>query len=269
LYHTIINRSPLPVAMQTALIFTISFLAFAAATPLQLLQPRAAVAIARYDYAGCYTEATSRRAFSDLSYYDDAMTIEKCAAACSGYAWFGTEYGREVSLSSVHRCCVSVDLYQCYCGSTPNSGSIQVQEAYCTFSCPGNSAETCGAGNYLTTYVKAGVLSTTPSIPSTYGSLGCYSEATTGRALSSAAFAEDDMTVELCASKCTGFTMFGLEYQRECYCGNTLNPGSIATPQLDCKYSCMGNKSENCGGDLRLNLYQFGAASVPEKVDTT
>jgi hypothetical protein len=31
----------------------------------------------------------------------------------------------------------------------------------------------------------------------------------------------------------------------------------------------MGNKSENCGGDLRLNLYQFGAASVPQKVDTT
>ena len=63
--------------------------------------------------------------------------------------------------------------------------------------------------------------------------------------------------------------MFGLEYQRECYCGNTLNPGSVATPQTDCKYSCMGNKSENCGGDLRLNLYQFGAASVSEKVDNT
>ena len=86
--------------MQTTIIFTTSFLALAAATPLQLLQPRAAVAIAGYEYAGCYTEATSTWAFSDLSYYDDMMTIEKCAAACSGYAWFGTEYDREVSLGS-------------------------------------------------------------------------------------------------------------------------------------------------------------------------
>jgi hypothetical protein len=88
----------MPVIMQTTLIFTLSLSVFAAATPLQLLQPRAAVAIAGYEYAGCYTEATSTWAFSDLSYYDDMMTIEKCAAACSGYAWFGTEYGREVSL---------------------------------------------------------------------------------------------------------------------------------------------------------------------------
>lgn len=124
-------------------------------------------------------------------------------------------------------------------------------------------------GNHLTTYAKVGVLSPTPSMPSEYGSLGCYSEATTGRALSSAVFAEDDMTVELCASKCAGFTVFGLEYQRECDCRNTLHPGIVATPQTDCKYSCMGNKSENCGGDLRLNFYQFEAASVPEKVVTT
>jgi WSC domain len=58
-----------------------------------------------------------------------------------------------------------------------------------------------------------------------------------------------------------------LEYRRECYCGNALNAGSVATSQLDCKYSCMGNQSESCGGDSRLNLYEFGATSVPETID--
>ena len=84
--------------MRTTLInFTTLFSAFVSATPVHLLQARATVAIAGYDYAGCYSEVTSTRAFSGLAYYDDAMTIEKCAAACSGYAWFGAEYGREVS----------------------------------------------------------------------------------------------------------------------------------------------------------------------------
>jgi WSC domain len=84
--------------MQPTLVITSLFSALVAAKPLHSLQARATVTIAGYDYAGCYTEATSMRAFSDKSYYDDAMTIEKCAAACSGYMWFGVEYGREVSV---------------------------------------------------------------------------------------------------------------------------------------------------------------------------
>jgi hypothetical protein len=48
-----------------------------------------------YTSEGCYTEAKGIRALSDIAYYDDAMTVEKCAAACAGYTWFGVEYGRE------------------------------------------------------------------------------------------------------------------------------------------------------------------------------
>ena len=72
--------------MQTTLIFATFFSAFVAVTALHLLQARATVPIAGYDYAGCYSEATNTRAFSDLSYYHDSMTIKKCVAACSGYA---------------------------------------------------------------------------------------------------------------------------------------------------------------------------------------
>ncbi len=87
--------------MQTTLVFTSLFFALVRATPLNSLhslQSRSTVSITGYDYAGCFSEATNTRAFSDKSYYDDLMTIEKCAAACSGYVWFGTEYGREVMI---------------------------------------------------------------------------------------------------------------------------------------------------------------------------
>ena len=49
-----------------------------------------------YTSAGCYTEATGIRALSMSTFFDDSMTVEACAAVCSGYIWFGVEYGREV-----------------------------------------------------------------------------------------------------------------------------------------------------------------------------
>lgn len=51
----------------------------------------------------------------------------------------------------------------------------------------------------------------------TYSSLGCYTEATQGRALTGAAYFENNlMTLEYCAEKCTGFTYWGVEYGVEC-----------------------------------------------------
>lgn len=64
------------------------------ASPCQLSP--AAATIPGYESMGCYTEATNTRALTGLTYYDDAMTVEKCAAACTGFDYFGIEYHREV-----------------------------------------------------------------------------------------------------------------------------------------------------------------------------
>lgn len=61
--------------------------------------------------------------------------------------------------------------------------------------------------------------STGPTVVPTAGnfaSLGCYTEATGMRALTGSTFANDTMTVELCAAFCAGFTFMGVEYHREC-----------------------------------------------------
>jgi iron transport multicopper oxidase len=49
-----------------------------------------------------------------------------------------------------------------------------------------------------------------------YSYVGCYTEATTGRALTGKAYANDNMTIEICYAQCAGYTWFGLEYHREC-----------------------------------------------------
>ncbi|KAL8754956.1 MAG: hypothetical protein Q9184_004950 [Pyrenodesmia sp. 2 TL-2023] len=211
--------------------------------PARGLHPRQA---ADYTSNGCYTEATRGRALSGNAYFDNLMTVEKCAAACSRFTLFGLEYGRE-----------------CFCGNTLNEGSVPAPSEQCSFKCPGNPDQKCGAGQRLNVYerVVTAPVVTAPA-PSTYSAEGCYTEATTGRALSGKTYYDNAMTTAKCASACSGFDLFGLEYYRECYCGNRLQAGSVPAPSTECKYRCTGDQNEICGGDNRLNLYAFGTGTT-------
>ena len=56
--------------------------------------------IGAYSFQGCYTEGTGVRALSGASFYDyTAMTLEKCSTLCSGFTYWGVEYGGECLLS--------------------------------------------------------------------------------------------------------------------------------------------------------------------------
>jgi len=90
---------------------------------------------------------------------------------------------------------------------------------------------------------------------------GCQTEATNTRALNSKSTAYDTMTLESCASDCAGYTYFGTEYGRECYCGNSFSAGSVVAPASDCSFACAGNSKEICGAGNRLSVYKAGTSS--------
>jgi len=251
-----------------------------------------------YNYAGCYTEGSNVRAFSQL-YANDTNTISWCAQKCVAYNYFGAEYGRE-----------------CWCGNSFGSGSVITKDSDCSMLCSGDSTAYCGAGNRLSVYVKNGTavqpLSSTssmvwssssasqsssstplpgssslstvmvassipppltsssstptqtgPVIKQTIGAYtyqGCYTEATHMRALSSASYYNyTGMTLELCFTGCAGSTYWGVEYGGECYCGTLLNSGSTIAPDTDCSFVCPGSKFEYCGAGNRLSLYSKSA----------
>jgi hypothetical protein len=52
-------------------------------------------AVGGYRLVSCWREGVGGRALSGDSYADDEMTLEKCEAYCSRFAYWGTEYGRE------------------------------------------------------------------------------------------------------------------------------------------------------------------------------
>ncbi|KAJ4350376.1 uncharacterized protein N0V89_008997 [Didymosphaeria variabile] len=98
-------------------------------------------------------------------------------------------------------------------------------------------------------------LSPSPTPSANVSFQGCYYDAVNPRALSAESTSSSDMTVEECAAACTQYHYFGLEYARECYCGNTLDSASTQQPATDCNMPCSGTSTQLCGGPSRLSLY--------------
>jgi hypothetical protein len=170
------------------------------------------------------------------------MTLESCAAFCYGFKYFGAEYSGE-----------------CFCGNTLHASSAAAPIGECNMICSGNQYEYCGDGNRLELYVTDNVAAG-PKQPPTVGPftfLGCQMEPANGvRALAELAVAADSMTNEACASFCSGYTYFGTEYGRECYCANSLSLGSAVAPASECNMLCAGAPTEYCGAGNRVSVYK-------------
>ncbi|KAL2075302.1 hypothetical protein VTL71DRAFT_245 [Oculimacula yallundae] len=207
--------------------------------------------VGKYSFQGCFTEGVGVRALAGPAFVDYAnMTSELCASNCAAYQYWGIEYYGE-----------------CFCGDELAASSTQAPLEECSFICPGNPNEYCGAGNRLELYrltsaatssrssssvrstssgstirssssISVSTRSTTAptSTPTlaikprvgNYVRQGCYTEGTGVRALSGAQFNDYvSMTLELCASNCAGTAYFGVEYGGECYCGQTLDVTSV------------------------------------------
>ena len=91
-----------------------------------------------------------------------------------------------------------------------------------------------------------------------YSWIGCYTEATNSRALTGASDINyETMTIQICEAFCSSpvqYTYFGVEYAGECYCGNTLQAGSVITTTSACSMLCDGSNLEYCGAGNRLDV---------------
>ncbi|KAE9365795.1 WSC-domain-containing protein [Stipitochalara longipes BDJ] len=226
---------------------------------------------------GCYSEGIDGRALvyqylpADGS---DIMSVDICTTACTdrGYAFAGLEYADE-----------------CWCGNAiDNGGALVLDKTACGMVCSGNTSEYCGGPSQLEMYQLGAPIytaisrtsttssSTTPSAtpsptPSSnsafpnvgsYSYYGCQTEGSVTRALNAKTTAYDSMTLQSCAVDCAGYTYFGTEYGRECYCGNSFTTGSQSAPQAECTFPCAGNGAEICGAGLRLSVYSTAVAPV-------
>ncbi|KAI4115242.1 MAG: hypothetical protein LQ345_004126 [Seirophora villosa] len=253
--------------------------------PLPNVPPSVQPSYGAYNYSGCYTEGVGGRALADKQIASDEMTVATCGTFCSGYQYFGIEYRSE-----------------CFCGDMIGNRAAKAPETDCRLTCSGNSTQYCGGGNRLTVYGRGKISSSSSSsssggsptstgsststsastsssgtpgaptaVPSVAGfvSQGCYTEGSSGRALGEAATASSAMTVEKCAAFCSSYTYFGVEYQSECYCGNTIGTGAILATDNGCTMACGGNPGQLCGGPSRLNFYKSNKSSASSSTVTS
>ncbi|KAI0119166.1 heme peroxidase [Daldinia grandis] len=245
------TASSTSVSLSTTFSTTVSTTSTSSTAPAETLQHRQD--IGEYVLVGCQKESTVQgtRALGGAAFAYDNMTLEDCMNNCSDYIYWGTEYRREV----------------CYCGNSLHSTSEDAPLTDCNMVCGGDATEYCGDSNRIELYsttasqpAPTATLAPKPTV-SSYVRVGCYNEIPGGRALTGAAYADDTMTLEICATDCTGFEYWATEYGRECYCGNTLDSLSTAAPDADCQMVCGGDIYEYCGAGNRLELYKLATAS--------
>ncbi|KAL3426463.1 WSC domain-containing protein-like protein 5 [Phlyctema vagabunda] len=74
------------------------------------------------------------------------------------------------------------------------------------------------------------------------------------------AYSNDANTIDTCASYCNdaGYSIAGLEWGVQCFCGNALAASSSMTADAGCTMACPGNSSQICGDNYRLSVYSRG-----------
>ncbi|KAK4460636.1 WSC containing protein [Cladorrhinum samala] len=202
---------------------------------------------------GChYDNVGDERAIEASSYAADDMTVESCIEFCANgkHPLAAVSYGRE-----------------CFCGETLSAGNVAAPEADCSFACAGNPLEKCGAGNRINLYSIQNVPVRGPADLPGVTSLGCFVDTPT-RVFPFNLVAADDMTAAKCRDHCAGFSFFGTQYSRECFCGTSAP--TISAPASDCSMACAGDDNEVCGAGMRLNAYYHvvGATSTTARTST-
>lgn len=226
---------------------------------------------------GCHVDSGSSRALNGGATNPDKLTIPDCIASCSakGMPYAGVEYGQE-----------------CWCGSTAN---LVPASDGCNSRCGGDSGTICGgsyrinifkneaqAGSGATSTSSSRTTSTatstsssstspsaspTTSLPAGWSSLGCTPDNSgSGRVLTGSYSEANNQTPQSCLASCQskGFTYAGLEYGRQCYCGNSISLAKLGAG--GCTMPCSGDKNAMCGGSYRMNLYsraQSSGSTIP------
>ncbi|KAI4228127.1 MAG: hypothetical protein L6R36_001907, partial [Xanthoria steineri] len=248
---------------------------------------------ANYRYYGCYTNSNGGPGFVAIH----SSSLAGCQNYCGGlgYAFavrsnIDSDAGYNCQCGPEIQAGLQVDESGCstYCngttGATGGQGTCggtggqysvyknpRLQGCYIprepgvdathTYVAPGNAggAPSSGSTASASGSSTSSALSSSPS--SSFAYRGCYSEGTSGRALSDASTVSSTMTVEKCAAFCQGYTYMGIEYGSECYCGNTIGVGAAPVTDGSCSMTCGGDQTEICGGPSRLSFYQRSASS--------
>ncbi|TBU27996.1 WSC-domain-containing protein [Dichomitus squalens] len=251
---------------------------------------------------GCIAEGTNGRALTGASTTSPNMTKAVCADFCAskGFKLAGVEFSDECYCDNQVRNgasqnTITWNLCSNHCSGNENeicggparltlltasgvpaqasSVSSTVQPSVTTNVAIPVSVSSTHASSAVTTSVhsasatSSSAHASSPSstgLPLGWAGIGCVSDSS-ARALTGFSVANDQMTVASCLSTCAskGFSIAGVEYGRECYCGNSFsNSQGKSLAAATCNIACAGDKTSTCGGGWALNAFKFNQVNV-------
>ncbi|KAF7361017.1 hypothetical protein MSAN_01131900 [Mycena sanguinolenta] len=207
-----------------------------------------------WTYVGCFVDNQFGRIVANEQPNDPNLTIETCVESCSSqnYTLAAAEYST-----------------QCFCGTELIEGATTAPESDCNMGCGGNTTEACGAGNRMSVYSTTKNVTILPvptpqnsSIPGSWSYQGCLMEAVGKRAIPWQNIYPTNNSATTCLSQCAafGYTVGGMEYGEECYCGDVSDveaAGVGFAPESDCNLPCPGDPIHLCGAGNRISYYKW------------
>ncbi|PHH61538.1 hypothetical protein CDD81_275 [Ophiocordyceps australis] len=199
---------------------------------------------------GCWVDGVNGRILGQQLGDDSNMTVASCASRCAGL-------GFSVAGAEYHS--------QCFCGKQIINGGVRAKAASeCDTACSGDSKQMCGGGGRMT-IVSLGepVVVEAPRVVARVGNwsyYGCVEDNVRQKRTFFWQSFSDALTPAWCLQRCAeyGYMAAGLEYGRECYCGDAANMDTAGARVVDdsqCNIACAGNASALCGGGSRLTTY--------------
>ncbi|XP_063697507.1 uncharacterized protein LOC134828458 [Culicoides brevitarsis] len=99
--------------------------------------------------------------------------------------------------------------------------------------------------------------------------VGCFSDNLGNRMFEEVTYMDGTLSVENCANYCKSkkFAYLGLEWARDCRCGNSLKDRASfpQLPESSCSLACPGNSSQKCGSFGIQSVYETGYEDESQK----
>ncbi|GAA6036330.1 hypothetical protein JCM8097_001670 [Rhodosporidiobolus ruineniae] len=236
--------------------------------------------------SGCQSDLRyGTRALSNQLAQIMSRTVEGCLDACTsaGYSRCGVEWDGECwGANSLDKTSITLDDSACnkvcaddkteICGGTGGESGAAFQLFSASTSSP--TTTTPASASATPTPTASTSLPTGGDVVETVNSEagpawsnnGCYGDLKYGtRALPNLLAQATDGTVEGCVNACqeAGYSLCGVEYQGECWGGDSIDVTSSQIDDSVCNLSCSGDQTQRCGGSQAAGtpgIAPFGAS---------
>ena len=91
----------------------------------------------------------------------------------------------------------------------------------------------------------------------------CYKDSH-NRILPHGFYSSLSMSMDSCKSNCLskGYDYAGVQFGKECWCGNDLPGNHLKRPYSECNMPCLGDRSQTCGQGWRMNVMRIGKCTI-------